>query len=313
MAEGLGIRAVARVFAVDANTVLAWLVEAAEHLQAFSQYFLHDVRVPQLQLDALYALRSAVKDGEISEAEAIKRLSRSPHWVWVAIDPVSKLLLAIDVGPRTLAMAQSVVHQVVRLLAPDWVPLFLTDGFKESITALRTPCGQWGQPERRQAKGPLPKPRWMPLPQRLYAQVIKGTRRRRLVEVQHRVVCGTKAAVEQGLAACGWRINTAFIARVNRSIRQHVAAVGRRVMTLCNGEDGVRQQLALYQTSDNFCLPHASWRQPLVQPEPTKGSGSAKRWQPRPPAMAAGLTDRVWTLREVLQFRVPPWPQPQAV
>src|SRR5215831_19042371 len=122
LAEGLGIRAVARVFEVDANTVLAWLVEAAAHLQAFSQYFLHDVRVTQLQLDELYALLSAVKAGEISEAEAITRLSRSPHWVWVAIDPVSKLLLAIDVGPRTLAMAQSFVHQVVRLLAPDCVP-----------------------------------------------------------------------------------------------------------------------------------------------------------------------------------------------
>src|SRR5262249_32062726 len=75
LAEGLGIRAVARVFEVDANTVLAWLVEAAAHLQAFSQYFLHDIRVTQLQLDELYALLSAVKAGELSQAEAIKRLS----------------------------------------------------------------------------------------------------------------------------------------------------------------------------------------------------------------------------------------------
>ena len=97
--------------------------------------------------------------------------------------------------------------------------------------------------------------------------------------------------------------------RVNLSIRQHVAAVGRRVSTLCKGEAGLRQQLALYQTYYNFCLPHASLRQPLPQPEPTNGSGSPKRWQPRTPAMAAGLTDHVWTLREVLLFRVPPWPQ----
>ena len=59
----------------------------------------------------------------------------------------------------------------------------------------------------------------MPLPQLLYAQVIKVTRRRCLVAVKHRVVFGTKAAVEQVLAACGWRINTAFIERVNLSIR----------------------------------------------------------------------------------------------
>src|SRR6266481_4485355 len=113
LAEGLGIRAVARVFEVDPNTVLAWLVEVAEHATAFSQYFLHDVRVTQVQLDELFALLSAVKAGEVSDAEAIQRLSRSPHWVWAAIDPVTKLLLTIDVGDRTLAMAKRLVHQVV--------------------------------------------------------------------------------------------------------------------------------------------------------------------------------------------------------
>jgi IS1 family transposase len=310
LAEGLGIRAVARVFEVDPNTVLQWLVEAADHLKAFSEYFLHDVHVTQVQLDELYALLRAVKDGEVREAEALKRLSRSSHWVWVALDPVSKLLLTIDVGDRTLAMAQDVVHQVVQVLAPGCVPLFLTDGLKEYATALLAHFGQWVQPPRRQTTGPVPKPRWMPLPQLLYAQVIKVTRRRRLVCLSHHVVFGTLAAVEQVLAAQSWHINTAFIERINLTIRQHVAAVGRRVMTLCKGEDGLHQQLALYQTYDNFCLPHASLRQSLPHPELTNGSGSAKRWRPRTPAMAAGLTDHVWTLREVLLFRIPPWPQP---
>ena len=62
LAEGLGIRAVARVFEVDPNTVLQWLVETADHLTAFSQYVLHDVRVTQVQLDELYALLRAVKE-----------------------------------------------------------------------------------------------------------------------------------------------------------------------------------------------------------------------------------------------------------
>src|SRR5499433_3447298 len=101
--------------------------------------------------------------------------------------------------------------------------------------------------------------------------------------------------------------------RLNLSIRQHVAAVGRRVSTLCKSEDGLRQQLALYQTYHNFCLPHTSLRIPLVLPEPTNGTGSAKRWQPQTPAMVAGLTDHVWSLREMLLFRVPPWPQPVGV
>jgi IS1 family transposase len=309
LAEGLGIRGTARVFEIDPNTVLGWLVEAAEHLRAFSQYFLHDVRVTQVQLDELYALLSAVKNGEISAGEAVERFDRSPNWVWVAMAPESKLLLAIDVGERTLAMAQRVVHQVVQVLAPDCAPLFLTDGFREYLTALLTHYGHWVQPLRRQDKGPSPKPRWLPLPQLLYAQVVKTVRRRRLVNVKHRVVFGTLAAVQQVLAACGWQINTAFVERVNLTIRQHVAALGRRVSTLCKGEEGVRQQLALYHVYYNFCLPHASLRQPVPQPVPTNGTGSAKMWQPHTPAMAAGLTDRVWTLREVLLYRVPPWPQ----
>ncbi len=111
LAEGLGIRATARVFEVAPNTVLHWLVEAAEQLTAFSAYVLCEVHVQQLQLDELYAVLSAVKDGEMCQEEAIRRLSRSPHWVWTAIDPVTKLLLTIDVGPRTLAMAQTIVHQ----------------------------------------------------------------------------------------------------------------------------------------------------------------------------------------------------------
>jgi len=313
LAEGLGIRAVARVFEVDPNTVLGWLVEAAVHLQAFSRHFLYDLHVDQVQIDELFALLSAVKDGEITEAEALKRLSRSPSWVWVAMDPVSKLLLCVDVGERTLAMAQCVVHQVAQMLTPGCVPLFLTDGHKDYFAAILAHFGLWVHPERRQATGPAPKPRWMPLPQLLYAQVVKTVRRRRLVEVKHRVVFGTVEAVNQVLLPFGWQINTAFVERLNLDLRQHIAAVGRRVNTLCKGEDGLLQQLAVFQVYHNFVLPHTRLRQPLLVPEPTHGSGSAKRWRPCTPAMAAGVTDRVWTLREVLLYRVPPWPQPAGV
>src|SRR5262245_43354934 len=188
VAEGLGIRAVARVFAVDPNTVLQWLLEVADQAAAFSRYFLHDVQGTQVQLDELFALLSAVKAGEVSEEEALNRLSRSPHWVWVALDPVTKLLLALEVGERTLALAQRLVHQVAQVLAPACVPLFLTDGFKAYLPAVLTHYGRWVQQPRRWATGPIPKPRWMPLSQLQYAQVVKKTCRRRLVAVSSRVV-----------------------------------------------------------------------------------------------------------------------------
>ena len=157
----------------------------------------------------------------------------------------------------------------------------------------------------------MPKPRWMALPQLLYAQVVKSYRRRRIVGVKYRVVFGARDAVMQVLSACGWKINTAFVERLNLDIRQRVAAVGRRVNTLCKGEEGLLDQLAVFQTYHNFVLPHASLRQLLLIAEPINSNGSARLWRPCTPVIAAGLTNHVWSLREVLLYRVPPWPQPQ--
>src|SRR2546423_6672651 len=123
-------------------------------------------------------------------------------------------------------------------------------------------------------------------------------RRRRLVAVKHRVVFGTQQAIEQVLAACGWQINTAFVERLNLSLRQRVAAIGRRSATPCKSEDGLGQHLALFQVYHNFVLPHASLRQALAAPVATHGSGSAKVWRPWPPAMAADPTDSAWSLRQ---------------
>ena len=143
--------------------------------------------------------------------------------------------------------------------------------------------------------------------------MVKPYRRRRLVGVTHRVVFGTRLAIEQVLAQCGWTINTAFVERLNLNLRQRVVAIGRRVNTLCQGEEGLRDQLVLFQTYHNFVLPHASLRQALPIRESTHGTGAAKVWRPCTPAMAAGVSDHVWSLKEVLLYRVPPWPQPQTV
>ena len=89
LAEGFGIRAVGRVFGVDANTVLAWLIEAADHAEAVSRFLLHDLNVKQVQFDELFALVSKLRAGQIDEQDAIERLARRPRWVWTAIDPVS--------------------------------------------------------------------------------------------------------------------------------------------------------------------------------------------------------------------------------
>jgi IS1 family transposase len=202
--------------------------------------------------------QKAPKSGQVSQEEALKRLQRSSHWVWTALDPVSKLLLTLRVGERKLACAQEVVHQVAQMLAPGCVPLFVTDGLADYEMALLTHFGQWVQRERQNNRGPHPKPRWMPLPGLDYAQVVKKRLRRRVVRVSKRVIYGSMERIKQRLAGHGWQINTAFVERMNLSIRQHVPGLGRRVIQLAKSKVSLYRQGLLYQTYYNFCLPHAS-------------------------------------------------------
>jgi hypothetical protein len=121
LAEGLGSRGTARGGAIDLNTVLQWRGEAAEQLQAFAPYFLCEVHVRQGPRDELDAVWRGGKAGEISAEQALKRLERSRSWGWLALAPVSNLLLVIETGPRPLAMAQRVGPHVGGVCAPGCV------------------------------------------------------------------------------------------------------------------------------------------------------------------------------------------------
>src|SRR5262249_18366689 len=138
---------------------------------------------------------------------------------------------------------------------------------------------------RRQAKGPSPEPRWMPLPQLLYAQVVKTVRRRRLVRVRHRVVFGTLEAVQQVLTACGRQINTALLERLNLSLRQHVAAIGRRVATLWVRTAHASRRCCTISTTTSASRtpPYArlshSLNSPTARAPPGSGGPKRPRWR----------------------------------
>ncbi len=310
LAEGLEIRATARVFDIDPNTVERWLSQAAEHMETVSAYLIHDLELTQIQVDELWALLGR-RDNNNEEGEEKQRGIR---WVWAGMDPVSKLMLGYVVGDRSLICAQLLIHTIVTLLAPGCVPVFFSDGWSAYGTALLTHFGRWVKIPRQHKKGASPKPRWQPLPTLQYAQVVKKRVKGRVVSVSHRVIYGNLEAITTMLTnSVGQVINTAFIERLNLSLRQHVPALGRKVISLAKGELGLTRQLSLAQAYYNFCLPHFALRLPLSQPMPTKGSGSLKVWQPRSPAMAAGITGHICRLEELLLFRPPPWQQPVAV
>jgi len=137
VAEGLGIRATARVFEVDANTVLHWLVAAAEQLRAFSAYFLCDLHVEQLQLDELYAVLRDLKAGKISDDEATRRLERSPYWVWTAMDPTSKLLVVVDVSDPELEEHLRLIEAVLGRLGAAALPRFVVFNKSDRLDTAR--------------------------------------------------------------------------------------------------------------------------------------------------------------------------------
>jgi len=292
LAEGLGIRATGRVFGLTPETILAWVREAGPQLALFHQYHSRQLELEQVQLDELYGVLRAWQDGELSAEATIAALAprRTNSWLWTAIDPGSKFWLAAVVGERTAATAWQIVHQVAGMLKAECVPLFVTDGNRAYEQPLLSHFGQWQAPTGGQRH-----PRWQALPELLYAQVVKKRRGRRLVAVTKRAVFGTLARIEAKLAARGQQINTAYIERLNLTIRQLVPGLGRRVNTLSHTPASLAHQVNLAQGYYNFCLPCRSLTRP--------GEGS------RTPAMAVGITDRPWTLQEMLAFRVPPFPQ----
>jgi hypothetical protein len=131
----------------------------------------------------------------------------------------------------------------------------------------------------------------------------------RVIHVTTRIVYGTTEQVEAALRASpvSDTINTYGVERNNLTVRQHARRMGRKVHAFSKHPDSLEYQLTLAFAYDHFVVPHRSLRQRFSPPIPTKGhNGSYKKWKPVTPAMAAGLTDHVWTMEELLSFRVPP-------
>jgi hypothetical protein len=142
----------------------------------------------------------------------------------------------------------------------------------------------------------------------IYGQVKKSYRRRKLVRVSHVMRLGTEDALKvvlQGLGHSG-RLNTAFIERVNLTIRHGIAALARRTWATAQQSSQLLAHLEWWRAYYHFVRPHEALRVALVQPREQGGKLVAQRYRQRTPAMAAGRTTRRWTTREVLACPLPP-------
>ena len=137
----------------------------------------------------------------------------------------------------------------------------------------------------------------------------------RLLGIVEEVTWGNEDEVGQRIDPNeeGWHISTYCVERNNLTSRLHNSRLTRKTLRFSKQREMLEAAVALEDAYYNFCLPHDSLKKPLAVPVPTKGNGSPKKWSPRTPMMAEGLTDHVWTLKELLSFRVPPrylWTDP---
>ncbi|HET9920600.1 MAG TPA: hypothetical protein VFQ30_12200 [Ktedonobacteraceae bacterium] len=288
LAEGLDPSAAERVFGYRQATITTWLTRAGEHAQTLHQCFFSNLQLPHLQLDELRTrLRGATQI----------------LWLWSAIDPLTKILPVLQLGPRTQNMAHTVIHSLRRSLAPGCLPIFTSDGLNLYFYALTAHFGQWLALSRRERNVR----QWQVAAGLIYGQVKKSYQRRRLIRVSQVMRLGTEDALKTALQGLGFsgRLNTAFIERVNLSVRHGVAALARRTWATSQQASQLLVHLEWWHAYYHFVRPHEALRVALVQPRERGGNRLAQRYRQQTPAMAAGRTHRRWTAREVLACPLP--------
>lgn len=278
LVHGCPPQAIVAAFGLDERTVMAWLHRAGAHSQAVHGYLVETgcLELGQVQADEI---RVKVRGGVVWQAMALAVSTRL--WLGGAVSQT-----------RDGALVTCLLGRV-RACAATRAILLCVDGFSAYVGAARA---VFREPRRTGKPG---RPRLVLPDGFLLAQVVKSHQGRRLAEVTRRVVVGTEGAVARAIAASrgGTQINTAYIERLNATFRAHLSALSRRGRGIAHGPALLESGMWLVGCAYNFCWAHESLRLRAI---------GGHKWLERTPAMAAGLTDHVWTLEEVLRYPVPP-------
>ena len=288
LAHGCPVQAIVQAFRLDERTVKAWWRRAGVHCRA-----VHEHLVEQQHYDL-----------EQVQADEIKvKLQGRSVWMALAILVRTRLWLAGAISPhRDMALIEQLAAKV-RQMALCRPLLLAVDGFAGYVGAFqkvfRSPLPRHGQRGR---------PRLVAWPNIAIVQVVKQ-RSAGTMEIQRRIVQGSQQLVERLLQRSqeGGVINTAYIERFNATFRQRLAILARRTRCPAQQTDTLTMGMYLVGCLYNLCDVHKSLRQRLWISE------RRYRWVQLTPAMAARLTDHIWTIEELFWFRVPPptWSPPK--
>lgn len=177
------------------------------------------------------------------------------------------------------------------------IPVFISDNWTPFVEGLINVYGTLEQTPYK-GIGRKPLPRLNPYEDLKYAQVCKKRVKGRVVEVVQRVVYGDVDEVLSILGAdSGGCINTSYVERINLTIRNSLARFIRRGMNCSKNIQMHSRAIDFFQAWYNFVKPHKSLRIEI-------NSGN-RRWREMTPVMAEKLTDHIWTLGELMSFRIP--------
>jgi len=284
LAYGCPIQAIVQAFGLDERTVQDWWQRAGRHCQE-----VHEHQVEQAKLDLQQV-----------QADEIKvKTFLGTVWMALAIMVSTRLWLGGAVSPhRDLDLIQILANKI-RNMALCRPLLLAVDGLASYVTAFRK-AFRTALPRR---TGELGRPQLISWPNIAIVQVVKQHVNGHL-NISRRIVQGNqamvKSLVQQTQGAGG--INTAFIERFNATFRQRLNCLVRRTRTLARKVQTLEAGMYVVGCWYNFCHPHHSLRLKL------SAGRFGHRWVQRTPAIAAGLTDHIWTPAELFNFRIPPTP-----
>lgn len=288
LAECVGVASTARIQNVNKKTVLRVLAKAAEHAVRASEALLKDLSVSECQFDEMWSFVGK-KEKNLDSIDKLHG-QLGDAWIWIAFDAVNKLVLASVVGKRTTPHAVALVEKVKRVTA-HMPTLFSSDQLPQYEEALLQVYGKLYQPPRKPGPGRPPNSRLVPPSNMLYVQVVKDYKKGHVSKIKRRVVFGDPHQVGGTLmsSAVSRKINTSYIERYNGTVRHMNARCTRKTLRFSKIPENHRRQLDLSLAYYHLCRPHRTL--------------SKRHGHPTTPFMAAGLTDHVWTMHELITKR----------
>ncbi len=278
LVEGVDVAVLVRYTGHKDATIARWLARMGEHSHQLHNVFFRGLMLAIVQLDELYA---KVRDSE------------QAAWLWLAIDPVTKIIPSLHLGGRKSVEAYAVTHDLKERLAPECVPAFLTDGLWSYFYAITAHFGYWFRPRRARTD------HWSPADNLQHGQLVKRKQGRTLKYAVQRMAWGSRHALGNILAAHGFSrlIQTAYIERVNLTFRQCIAGLQRQTWSALSTPQ-LLHHAEWFRLYYHLARPHESLRAPVP--------GLRGKYRARTPAMAAGLTDRVLTVGDILHMPLVP-------